>query len=73
MPRDRKELLRTLIDEVIVKVERDAFAAHLTLRWKGGALTEIDLTCPDRGRPRSAQTRTQSRSYADWQCIIPMP
>src|ERR1700732_699982 len=29
MPRDRKELLRTLIDEVMVKVERDAFAAHL--------------------------------------------
>jgi len=33
-PRDRKELLGTLIDEVIVKVERDKRAAHLTLRWK---------------------------------------
>ena len=31
-PRDRKELLRTLIEEVIVKVERDKAAARLTLR-----------------------------------------
>ena len=42
-PRDRKELLGTLIEEVIVKVERDKSVTHLTLRWKGGALTEIDL------------------------------
>ena len=53
--RDRKELLRTLIDEVIIKVERDAFAAHLTLRWKGGALTEIDLNLP-RSRPATIRT-----------------
>jgi hypothetical protein len=33
-PRDRKELLGTLVEEVIVKVERDKSAAHLTLRWK---------------------------------------
>ncbi|MBV8288922.1 MAG: recombinase family protein [Hyphomicrobiales bacterium] len=54
-PRDRKELLRTLIDEVIVKVDRDAFAAHLTLRWKGGALTEIDFALP-RSRPATIRT-----------------
>jgi DNA invertase Pin-like site-specific DNA recombinase len=54
-PRDRKELLRTLIDEVIVKVDRDAFAAHLTMRWKGGALTEIDLALP-RSRPATIRT-----------------
>jgi hypothetical protein len=40
-PRDRKELLGSLIEEVIVNVERDKCAAHLMLRWKGGALTEI--------------------------------
>jgi len=44
--RDRKELLRTLLEEVIIKVERDKFAAHLTMRWKGGALTELDLYLP---------------------------
>jgi hypothetical protein len=54
-PRDRKELLRTLIDEVIIKVEREAFAARLTLRWKGGALTEIDLDLP-RSRPATIRT-----------------
>ena len=54
-PRDRKELLGTLIEEVIVKVERDKSAAHLTLRWKGGALTEIDLGLP-RSRPATVRT-----------------
>jgi DNA invertase Pin-like site-specific DNA recombinase len=54
-PRDRKELLRTLLEEVIVKVERDEAAARLTLRWKGGALTEIDLALP-RSRPATIRT-----------------
>jgi DNA invertase Pin-like site-specific DNA recombinase/predicted DNA-binding transcriptional regulator AlpA len=54
-PRDRKELLGSLIEEVIVKVERDKRAAHLMLRWKGGALTEIDLDLP-RSRPASIRT-----------------
>jgi DNA invertase Pin-like site-specific DNA recombinase len=53
--RDRKELLRTLLDEVIIKVERDKAAAHLTLRWKGGALNEIDLALP-RSRPATVRT-----------------
>ena len=44
-----------LIEEVIVKVERDKSAAHLTLRWKGGALTEIDLSLP-RSRPATVRT-----------------
>jgi Recombinase zinc beta ribbon domain len=54
-PRDRKELLGTLIEDVIVKVERDKSAAYLTLRWKGGALTEIDLSLP-RSRPATVRT-----------------
>jgi DNA invertase Pin-like site-specific DNA recombinase len=53
--RDRKELLGTLIEEVIVKVERDKSAAHLTLRWKGGVLTGIDLNLP-RSRPATVRT-----------------
>jgi DNA invertase Pin-like site-specific DNA recombinase len=44
--RDRKELLRTLLEEVFIKVERDKLAAHLAMRWKGGALTELDLYLP---------------------------
>ena len=54
-PRDRKELLRTLLEEVIVTVERDKRGAHLTLRWHGGALTEIDLALP-RSRPATIRT-----------------
>ena len=54
-PRDRKELLRTLLEEVNVKVERDKAAARLTLRWKGGALAEIDLALP-RSRPTTIRT-----------------
>jgi predicted DNA-binding transcriptional regulator AlpA len=54
-PRDRKELLRTLIEDVTIKVDRDRAAAHLALRWKGGALNEIDLTLP-RSRPATVRT-----------------
>jgi DNA invertase Pin-like site-specific DNA recombinase/predicted DNA-binding transcriptional regulator AlpA len=54
-PRDRKELLQTLLEEVIIKVERDKAAAHLALRWKGGALSAIDLALP-RSRPATVRT-----------------
>ena len=54
-PRDRKELLRSLIEDVTIKVDRDKAAAHLALRWKGGALNEVDLTLP-RSRPATIRT-----------------
>ena len=54
-PRDRKELLRTLLEEVNVRVDRDKAAAHLALRWKGGALGCIDLALP-RSRPATVRT-----------------
>jgi len=41
--RDRKELLQTLLEEVCIAVERSSSTAHLTLRWRGGAITEIDV------------------------------
>lgn len=41
--RDRKELLRTLLEEVTVAIDADAAQALLTLRWCGGALTELKL------------------------------
>src|ERR1700730_11215622 len=41
--RDRKELLRTLLEEVILKVERKENHADLTLRWRGGMTTKLDL------------------------------
>ncbi len=53
--RDRKELLRTLLEEVIVAVDRPERRAHLTLRWRGGALSELDLSLP-RSQPRGIRT-----------------
>jgi DNA invertase Pin-like site-specific DNA recombinase len=39
--RDRKELLRALLDEVRIALNGDT--AHLVMRWKGGAVSEIDV------------------------------
>lgn len=59
--RDRKELLRTLLEEVIVAVYRSEHRAHLTLRWRGGELTEIDLPLP-RSQPRGRRTSEDTLS-----------
>jgi DNA repair exonuclease SbcCD ATPase subunit len=40
--RDRKELLRTFLEEVMLDVKRAQGQAHLTLRWRGGAITRLD-------------------------------
>ncbi|MER9977473.1 hypothetical protein [Mesorhizobium sp. M0085] len=53
--RDRKELLRTLIEEVTIHVDRDKAAAHLVLRWKGGALSRLTVALP-RSRPATVRT-----------------
>lgn len=39
--RDRKELLRTLVDDVRVDVHRADRRAELAVRWRGGAVTEL--------------------------------
>src|ERR1700761_1221482 len=60
-PRDRKELLRTLIEEVTISVDRDKAAGRLILRWKGGALNEIEIALP---RSRPAIVRTDEDTIA---------
>jgi len=50
--RDRKELLHTLLEEVIIRVDRDAKRAELTLRWRGGALTELTVALPRQAPPK---------------------
>jgi hypothetical protein len=47
--------LRALLEEVLVAVDRPAQSAHLTLRWRGGMLTEVDLSLP-RFQPRGVRT-----------------
>jgi DNA invertase Pin-like site-specific DNA recombinase/predicted DNA-binding transcriptional regulator AlpA len=59
--RDQKELLRTLLEEVIIAAHRDEHRAHLTLRWRGGVLTELDV---DRPRTRRAPIRTDEDTVA---------
>jgi DNA invertase Pin-like site-specific DNA recombinase len=49
--RDRKELLRTLLEEVIIAVKREQASAHLTLRWRGGLITELVLNLPRSNPP----------------------
>ena len=44
--RDRKELLRTLVEEVVINVDRDEHRAELTMRWRGGAITELVVALP---------------------------
>lgn len=41
--RDRKDLLRSLLDEVRIDVQADQGKAHLVLRWKTSAVTELDV------------------------------
>ena len=48
-------VLRTLLEEVIITVHKDERRAHLMLRWRGGALTDIDLDLP-RSRPAIVRT-----------------
>jgi DNA invertase Pin-like site-specific DNA recombinase len=54
--KDRKQLLRTLLEEVHITPQRDADEPHaeLVLRWKGGAISE--LTVPLRGRQPTIRT-----------------
>jgi DNA invertase Pin-like site-specific DNA recombinase/predicted DNA-binding transcriptional regulator AlpA len=53
--RDRKELLRTLLEEVILNLKRAEGRAHLTLRWRGGAFTTLDVPVP-RFKPMGPRT-----------------
>ncbi len=53
--RDRKELLRTLLEEVIITVERRESRAHLMIRWRGGAIIQLDVAIP-RFQPMGPRT-----------------
>jgi hypothetical protein len=56
-PRDRKELLRMLLEDVTIAIHRGEHRVHLTLRWRGGALTELDVELP---RFRPSQPKSSS-------------
>ena len=49
--RDRKELLRTLLEEVLISVEKTPPHAQVRLRWKGGAITSLQIPLPHHAPP----------------------
>jgi recombinase/helix-turn-helix protein/resolvase-like protein len=51
MDRDRKELLRTLLEEVIIAIEEKPAHAQIRLRWKGGAMTSLEVALPHHAPP----------------------
>ncbi len=53
--RDRKELLRTLLEEVRVDIHREDRRGELALRWRGGATTELVVELP-RANPPAIRT-----------------
>jgi len=70
--RDRKELLRMLLEEVIIDLKRAEGIAHLTLRWRGGAITLLDVPVP-RFRPTGPRTDEDTISLqAAWRRFIRM-
>jgi hypothetical protein len=54
--KDRKQLLRTLLDEVTISLHRDHTEgrADLVLRWNGGAIAELSV--PIRRKPPKIRT-----------------
>src|SRR6202158_612806 len=67
--RDRKHLLRCLISEVVVLVDRERTVADLTIRWAGGASTRLTSPLNRSGRHRyvtSAEVNALVRHVAPY-------
>jgi hypothetical protein len=39
-------LLRALLEEIIIAVQRDQSRVHLTMRWRGGAISQLEVPLP---------------------------
>jgi hypothetical protein len=69
--RDRKELLRTLLQEVILNLKRAEGRAHLTLRRRGGAFTTLNVPVP-RFKPMGSCTDEARSLLPAWPRFTPM-
>ena len=69
--RDRKELLRTLLEEVVLNLKRAEGHAHLTLRWRGGALPHWMSLSRSSSRWDRARMKTRSLCCAAWPRLYP--
>src|SRR5262249_54954068 len=61
LPRNKKELIRTVLEEFIITVDKELRCAHLTRRCRVGAPSETDPDLPPR---RSAPIRTDEDTVA---------
>ena len=58
--RERKQLLRLLVSEVVITVDRDAAQAAVRIRWEGGTRTEITVALPRRGVDSAIRTEADT-------------
>jgi hypothetical protein len=58
--RERKQLLRLLIGEVVITVDRDAAQAAVRIRWEGGTHTDITVALPRRGVDSAIRTEADT-------------
>src|SRR5271166_3512270 len=58
--RERKQLLRLLISEVVITVDRDAAQAAVRIRWEGGTQTDITVALPRRGVDSAIRTEADT-------------
>jgi excisionase family DNA binding protein len=53
--RDRKELLRTMLEDVTIVVERAEYRARLAIRWRSGDIAPLEVALP-RSNPPARRT-----------------
>jgi DNA invertase Pin-like site-specific DNA recombinase len=49
--KDRKELLRSLLSEVVLRIREDKTQAQITMRWQGGATNELEMRLAAKRQP----------------------
>jgi hypothetical protein len=58
--RERKQLIRLLISEIVITVDRDTAQAAVRIRWEGGTQTGITVALPRRGVDSAIHTETDT-------------
>ena len=68
-PRERKQLLATLLEEAVLQVDREAGRLRIVLRWRGGWIDERELPLRVRARRGPRETvelvRLLAQLYGD--------
>ncbi|WP_091461038.1 hypothetical protein [Acetomicrobium thermoterrenum] len=70
--RDRKELLRTLLEEVNITLGKGNSQVHLIMRWRGRAVSELDLPIKRHHQASICTDEILSSLSVVWMFITPM-